>query len=152
MNYCTSLHVRIGNSLKVLISSINRFINRSLSLNPTRMYNPEGWRAILKASSGNSLYSSRLLKTVNHHSISLPFNNITWIILQYHRKSFSTWSQNLFNGLTRFHSSIFLRIYRMNMWQSEVSWCKHPTPAPGHCGKTGPMSQSKSGLHHSTAD
>ena len=144
MNYCTSLHVRIGNSLKVLMSSINRFINRSLSLNPTRMYNPEGWRAILKASSGNSLYSSRLLKTVNHHSISLPFNNITRIILQYHRKFFLC--------LTRFHSSIFLQIYRMNMWQSEVSWCIHPTPAPGHCGKTGPTSQSKSGLHHSTAD
>ena len=56
LNYkFTSLQPLMLNSLNVLMSSINKFCNLSLSLNPTRMYNPEGWRAILNNSSGNSL-------------------------------------------------------------------------------------------------
>ena len=38
----TSLQPLMVNSLKDLISSINKFISRSLSLNPTKMYKPEG--------------------------------------------------------------------------------------------------------------
>lgn len=38
----TSLQPLMVNSLKDLMSSINRFISRSLSLNPTKMYKPEG--------------------------------------------------------------------------------------------------------------
>ena len=65
INTLTSLQPLMVNSLKDLISSINRFISRSLSLNPTKMYSPEGWRAMLQHSSWNSLYCSNELQDEN---------------------------------------------------------------------------------------
>jgi hypothetical protein len=40
---------------------MSRFMSLSLSENPTRTNRPEGCRAMLNASSWNSLYSSRVL-------------------------------------------------------------------------------------------
>lgn len=49
--------------MKARMSSISRFMSRSLSEKPTRMKRPVGCRATLYASSGNSLYSSNTLVT-----------------------------------------------------------------------------------------
>lgn len=60
----TSLHPRMGNSLEVRMSSMSRFMSRSLSEKPTRTKRPVGCRATLKASSWNSLYCSSVLVLV----------------------------------------------------------------------------------------
>lgn len=65
----TSRHPRIVNSLNGRMSSMRRFISRSLSLKPTRMNSPDGWRATLYASSVKSLRSSSELKTSRNYEM-----------------------------------------------------------------------------------
>ena len=71
----TSLHPLMVNSLNGLISSMRRFIRRNLSLNPTKTYKPDGWSAILYASSWNTLYNSSVLryKKMNKKQWYFPF-------------------------------------------------------------------------------
>ena len=56
-------HPLIANSLYGRMSSISRFISRSLSLKPHSTWSPDGWKAIERHSSEKTLHRSVLRST-----------------------------------------------------------------------------------------